>query len=155
MINKIEIKVLKNKRVNIQSIVKIHQESLKNNVLTNFGKNFLIRMYTNLIANKENVIIIAKLENRVIGYIVINFYRENFFKYLRLFDLIIFFKNLISKSHLIFSVYYQLLHKKNYPDNNSCEISHFAVMKKYRSIGIGNKLISEFIIYAKNKKKNF
>ena len=47
------------------------------------------------------------------------------------------------------------MHHKNYPDKNSCEISHFAVLEKYRNIGIGNRLILESIRYAKSKHKYF
>jgi ribosomal protein S18 acetylase RimI-like enzyme len=155
MINAVKISLFRNEKIKILSIVKIHQESLKDNVLTNFGESFLIRVYNNIIIEKNNTLVIAKYKNKIVGYIALNFYKQNFIKSVRPLDIIIFLKNSILKPYLILSIYCQLMHKKNYPDDNSCEISHFAVLKKYRGIGIGNKLILESIRYAKSKNKYF
>jgi hypothetical protein len=155
MLNQIKILDAEKKNVNINSIVKIHQKCLPNNILTNLGKSFLIRMYCTILNNKYNTLIIARYKKKIIGFIVLNFFKENFIKYVKISNLLIFFKNITINPSLLLSLYYQLIHNKNYPNFNSCEISHFAVSQKYRGIGVGKKLIFKSIKIAISKNLSF
>lgn len=153
--SRIKIKLLKNDKKNLATVVKIHQKSLQDNILANFGKNFLTRMYTGICHDKNNLLLVAVIKNRIIGYIALNFLKENFVKHIKFQDIIIFLISLISKPYLIFSLFFQLFHHENYPEKNSYEISHFAVLKSYRNKGIGNKLILRSINISKKQQKKF
>lgn len=153
--NRVKIKQLKNNKYSVANIVKIHQQSLRNNILANFGNEFLTRMYTGICNDKNNLLLVAVIKNRIVGYIVLNFLKEDFIKHIKFQDIIIFLKSLFSKPYLIFSLFCQLAHQENYPEQNSCEISHFAVLKSYRNKGIGNKLILKSINISKKKKRKF
>lgn len=153
--SRIKIKLLKNNKNSVATIVKIHQQSLKNNILANFGNKFLTRMYAGICNDKNNLILVAVIKDRIVGYIALNFLKEDFIKHIKFQDILIFLKNLISKPYLIFSLFCQLSHHENYPEQNSSEISHFAVLKSYRKKGIGNKLILRSINISKKKKKGF
>ena len=69
MINAVKISLFSNEKIKILSIVKIHQESLKDNVLANFGESFLIRVYNNILIGKNNTLVIARIIVRIIFFV--------------------------------------------------------------------------------------
>ncbi|MDP7238494.1 MAG: GNAT family N-acetyltransferase [Candidatus Latescibacteria bacterium] len=128
----------------VEAVAEIHRTSLDVGILlNNFGTNFLVRMYFAIIQKGSNFGYVAKLDGKAVGFIIGSVEEISFTRCLDLFSVLIFLLNCLRTPHLLFStvtVFLKTSNKKERVDD--VEISHFAVDKKFRGLGVGSELIS-------------
>ena len=124
-------------------IALIHKKSLAIGVLSNCGIDFLVRMYSSILQTSSNAMVVAKIDGKVVGFIVGLVKDVSPLASLDLKALLIYLFNCFRKPYLFFSTLKLLRHLK-YDKNRpgDVEISHFAVDNRYRGMGIGSGLIS-------------
>jgi ribosomal protein S18 acetylase RimI-like enzyme len=134
----------------LPSIVKIHNEVLKSGIYSLLGLNFLERYYRASILNK-NIVFIAKSQNKILGIIELDFHLHSS-NILNLCDLLNLLLILLKDPRYIYVILFRLAKKDS--SNTMIEISNFAVMKSFRSLGVGKKLLDATVKYAAEKKLN-
>ena len=140
----------------IKSIVNIHKRELRDGILNLFGKDFLFRMYVELI--KDNWGLVCISEKNVVGFIISTEKKISLEKLLSIKSIFVFLFNTIFSLRNLkkFIVAINVLYIKKNNDfhkikNNFVELSHFAVKRDLQGKGIGSKLIKNFELKARNK----
>src|SRR3989338_607849 len=122
----------------IESLALIHKQVLKESILNRFGYNFLLNLYKVICLDKDNIIQIIIISNKVVGYCIATKDASRFYKsilfgnYFKLSWEII--KNLRGNLKLIFNILIWILtSKKNclYP----AELQFLAILPKYQRQG--------------------
>lgn len=138
-----EIDYAKASAQDLPAIASIHKNSLGVGVLSNCGTSFLVRMYSSIMQLSSNLLVVAKIDGKVVGFIVGMTEKVSPLKSLNLIAVLIFLLNCIRKPYLVISavtVYRNL--SKNQDRPGDVEISHFAVNDRYRGRGVGSRLVS-------------
>lgn len=135
----------------ILGVVQLHMSVFSNFFMTRLGKGFLRIFYMHYLNSNYAICKIAETDSRLIGFIVGNinpglFFKELFIKkgfllFLHTLHLLIRHPVLVFRK-LIYALYY----RGEQPDAviNYALISSLGVLSKFRSNGVGSKLISVF-----------
>ena len=141
--------------VDVISISEIHKNELEIGVLTLFGSQFLIEMYSSLLRS-GNWGFIARLDGETIGFIVATQTEISLFKCLSIHSILHFVANSLFNPIKFFSFLIAFkehyLHNSKYkikPTKAIVELSHFAIIEEWKSKGIGGTLIKKFEEAAK------
>ena len=150
------MKILHMTQNDINQVSELHFNELNDGFLVLFGKEFIQKMYSNLLKN-DNWGFVCKKENEIIGFI---FAKRNDVSKLGILNakfLCLFIFNLITKPHHILNIisFFKNKSKKFYEFTklvNAIELSAFVVKESYKSKGIGKNLEKHF---SKKAAKDF
>jgi len=138
-------------------IAKIHKQEINQGFLSQLGETFLSKLYEAMIIFPNSFIVVAKENDKVIGFIsgctnVKKFYK-NFFKKYFIQSLFILFPKIIKIStfkKIIETLKYPLKEKKQkLPET---ELLTIAVLKQFQGQGIIQKIFEKFISELKKQK---
>ena len=135
----------------IKQLYDIHLKSLPNDIIHYFGYNLEKKYILRLIKENKCRIIVALSNKFVVGFIILRFGVFNIKKIIDLSSVLKFLINSILNPMLILRLTYQLLKPTTIPEQ-SCEIDYFAVSSRFKSKGIGKKLLKIAEKTAKEKK---
>ena len=139
----------------IKQLYDIHLKSLPNDIIHFFGYDIEKKYILGLIEENKCRIIVALSNKSIVGFIILRFGFFNIKKIIDLSSILKFLINSILNPMLILRLTYQLLKPTIIP-KQSCEIDYFAVSNRFKSQGIGKKLLKIAEKTAKEKNsKNF
>jgi len=135
-------------------IAKIHKAEINQGFLSTLSDSFLKNLYLALIDSKENFCIVAKEQNKVIGFIsgvsdlgkfYSNFFRRYFFQ-----SFFILFKKFFNYSFIIKSLetLFYPVKERNLP---KAELLTMAVRSEFHGKGIASQMFEEFINEMKRR----
>tara|TARA_Y100000816_G_scaffold291969_1_gene285208 strand:- start:111 stop:713 length:603 start_codon:yes stop_codon:yes gene_type:complete len=140
----------------IRQIYNIHLKSLPNDIIHYFGYKLEKKYILELLKENKCRIIVAISNKSIVGFIILKFGVFDMKKVIDFSSVLRFLINSISNPILILRLIYQLCKPTTIP-KQSCEIDYFAVSYRFKSKGIGKKLlrIAEKIAKGKKFKKIF
>ena len=127
-------------KIYLKQIHKIHLENLPNDIFPRFGLELMEKYFNYLLKYNRGKIIIARSNKKIIGFIVLKIYKIKMIKFLDTQSLLKFLVSSFQNRKIFLRLIYQLLIIIKSP-KKSCEIEFFVVSKKYRSKGVGRRLI--------------
>lgn len=141
---RIKVQTLKKaNQAQIESMALIHHQVLKESFLCKFGYKFLFNLYRSICSDKQNVIQVVTLGNKVIGYSVATGNVSKFYKtalYKNFFGILLeILRNSPGNLRLLLNILIWALTPRN--GNQSAELQFLAILPKYQRLGLGTKLL--------------
>ena len=138
----------------LEQLYNVHFLSLPYDIMHQFGIDLEKEYFKEIVYQNKGKIIIAQKKNEIVGYLILKLGEVNQFKLITLKSILIFLAKSLLTPSLLIRLIYQICNPIMKPLNHG-EIDYFVVKKKYRSVGVGKKLISlTEKIANKNKIKN-
>ena len=137
------IKILNKQSISseLDEIITIHQDIFKNELSSNFGKNYLKNFYQNIIKNQNGYFLIEASDNLVQGFIFFTIQPFSLQNHIRLREILMFGLRVLCKPILLLKLISRLIKKRRSIGIN--EISFFAIRKEFQSKGLGSQLVLE------------
>lgn len=137
------IKILNKKLISseLDEIITIHQDIFKNELSSNFGKNYLKKFYQNIIKNQSGYFLIEASDHLVQGFILFTIQPFSLQNHIRLREILLFGVRVLYKPILLLKLISRLTEKKRTVGIN--EVSFFAIRKEFQSKGLGSQLLHE------------
>lgn len=129
-------------KINLKQLHEVHIKNLPNDIFPKFGLEFMSKYFEHLIEYNKGKILIARINKKIVGFIVLKFKKNNISKFLNIKSILKFLIFFIWEYKVIARLVYQLIDAVKSP-KYSYEIEFFVVSEKYRSKGIGKKLIKK------------
>lgn len=127
----------------LQQIVELHYQVLDQSVLNKFGKTFLTLIYPAIAENNNNIFLLAKQDDQILGFLVATLNVSNFYqgiikdKFFPLsFEVL---KSFIKYPKTVLEVIFWLLFPQS--KQNHAELQFIAVSPQNQSRGLGTRLI--------------
>ncbi|QWE00783.1 GNAT family N-acetyltransferase [Polynucleobacter sp. JS-Mosq-20-D10] len=137
-----DIKICEVKLIDFNNLASIHRTALPEDVLPSFGPKVLENFYKKTIELKSNRFIVAKKQDKVIGFILLS--KES----IRLFEIIFsysflcgFFRVILFKPSKILVAFSQIINKVPL-GIDAMEITYIAIMPEYQGLGVGGRLLN-------------
>ena len=131
----------------LSAVIKIHTDSLKNDMLPRLGIRIMLAYYKKLL--KDNYIIAYEKDNRIFGFLALTVYSTGTLKFI-LHNFWLFFVKFIQHPDLLMQTIWMAIPSRNikykYP-----EISFIAIDRTCRKLGIGSNLINFACHFLSNK----
>ena len=148
------IKILNEQSISseLDEIITIHQDIFKDDLSSNFGKNYLIKFYQNIIKNQNGYFLIEISDHLVQGFILFTTKPFSLQNHIRLREILLFGIRVLCKPILLLKLISRLTEKKR--DIGINEVSFFAIRKEFQSKGLGSQLLHELKNICVHEKIN-
>lgn len=143
------------KKEDALEIAKIHKAEINRGFLSTLSTSFLRNLYLAIIDSKENFCIVAKENNKVIGFISgvsdLDKFYSNFFRKYFIQSFFILFKKFFSISFIVkaFETLFYPVKEKELP---KAELLTMAVRSEFHGKGIASQMFSEFMSEMRNRQ---
>lgn len=133
----------------IKEMINMHVTNLPDSILSLTSYSYLRNLYISFIQNKNKTIRIIKKDGKIIAFYVFSMGKTSYISKLNISSFINLFLNILQNPKFIIEIFIQLYLSLKI---NSFELEHIIIKKKFRGLGIGKKLIKDFIMLNKQYK---
>ena len=131
----------------------LHEEVLRVGVVSNFGCDFLKRMYVQMIASPQHHVFVAETDGQATGYVIWRFSAFSPLKIIRLRDMLHFLARACAQPYLLFNalrLFIGFKALKPPPGEHWAEVAHWGVNPYAQGLGIGTALLDRAIETARS-----
>ena len=144
-----DIKICEVKLIDFNNLASIHSAALPEDVLPAFGLTVLENFYKKAIDLKSNRFVVAKKQDKVIGFILLSKESINLFEIILSYSFLCgIFRVIFFKPSKILVAFSQIINKVPL-GIDALEITYIAVMPEYQGFGVGGRLLKHIPLIVK------